>query len=69
MQSRAFYIFQIKNQQQVDEILNILESIVGVKSIEASHETKMFAIQWTDPTCWEEIEQSVSQLNYTLQIY
>lgn len=69
MQSRAFYIFQVKNQQQVNEVLNILESLVGVKSIDASPETSMFAIQWTDPTCWEEIEQSVRKLNYIPQLY
>ncbi|MEQ8671570.1 MAG: cation transporter [Aggregatilineales bacterium] len=65
MQSKSFHIYQVHSQEEVDHITDALNRIPGVKSTTGDFETKIFAIQWSDPAEWKDIENAIVELDYT----
>jgi hypothetical protein len=59
MQSKSFHIFQINDPMEAEQVVAALQAIPGVRSVTGDHETKIFAIQWSDPAQWEDIERTL----------
>jgi hypothetical protein len=64
MQSKSFHIFNIPDQDAADRVVLALRTLPGVRSVVGDHETKIFAIQWSDPTTWRDIADVIVSLDY-----
>ena len=65
MQSKSFQIYVINEQEEIDRVIGVLKALPGVNTVVGDRETKIFAIQWSEPTEWDDIEKAILKLHYT----
>ena len=64
MQKRVFEVPSISCQHCVMTIKRELSSLEGVKSVEASADTKQVTVEWDDRVSWHKIEDLLTDINY-----
>ncbi|MAS32431.1 MAG: hypothetical protein CL610_00405 [Anaerolineaceae bacterium] len=64
MQSKAFHIFTVKDENEVKLICEHISGVDGVDNVYGDHSTKIFAVQWSAPATWEDIEDTLTRQGY-----
>jgi len=64
MQSKAMHIYEVRTEQEVDDIKRKLSTIDGVEKVHGDYETKIFAVQWSAPTTWDQIADKLHLMGY-----
>ena len=64
MQKRVFEVPNISCQHCVMTIKRELSALEGVKSVEATADTKEVSVGWDDRVSWQEIEDLLTDINY-----
>jgi copper chaperone CopZ len=65
MQSKSFHLYEVEDENEVQEVMSELSSIDGVRSVQGDHETKIFAVTWSEPATWDDIRLALSAMHYT----
>lgn len=65
MQSMSFHLYQVDDEAEEQEVLHRLSSIPGVRYVHGDHETKIFAVQWSEPATLEDIKLALAEMHYT----
>jgi hypothetical protein len=67
MKSKSFHLYLVKDGNEVHGVEHALSQLDGVKYVHGDHKTKMFAIQWTEPATWDDIEKTMNEMDYTVE--
>ncbi|MFO7323091.1 MAG: hypothetical protein DIU68_015295 [Chloroflexota bacterium] len=67
MKSRSFQLPIVQSEEEAERIVSTLQSIPGVRKVIGSKRTKIFAVSWTEPATWEEIEKTLMGMNYVVK--
>jgi hypothetical protein len=65
MRSISFHLYQVNDEAEAQEVLSELSDIPGVRYVHGDHETKIFAVQWTEPATLEDIKLALAEMHYT----
>ncbi|MDX1688335.1 MAG: copper ion binding protein [Candidatus Promineifilaceae bacterium] len=64
MQSKTFVVPNISCNHCTHTIEMEVGDLAGVKSVEASLDSKRVTVSWDEPASWEEIESLLREINY-----
>jgi copper chaperone len=64
MQNKTFEVPNISCGHCVMTIKNELGELDGVSKVEASQETRMVTVEWSDPATWDKIHDLLVEINY-----
>jgi hypothetical protein len=64
MFSKDLHIYEVRREQEVEDIKQRLNLIDGIKSVHGDHKTKIFAIQWSAPATWDQIVDVLHEIGY-----
>jgi hypothetical protein len=65
IRAQEFQLPVIGTQEQVDQVTANLRALPGVVNVVGHRPTKIFAIQWSDPANWEQIEKTLIEMGYS----
>jgi copper chaperone len=64
MDKRTVQVPNINCGHCVNTVQTELSELPGVQSVQASHETKQVTVSWESPATWQQIEQTLVEINY-----
>jgi copper chaperone CopZ len=64
METKTFQVPNIGCDGCVNAIKNELKGVPGVQRVDASVDTKMVTVQWTDPASWTKIVDVLTEIEY-----
>ncbi len=64
MESKTFKVPAIGCDGCTKTITNELSAMPGVKSVDASVDTKLVTVQWEAPATWDSIEATLTEIEY-----
>lgn len=68
MDRKTFRVPNIGCDGCVRTIKNELSELPGVKSVEAATNTKTVTVEWEQPATWQQIENTLKEINYAPEL-
>ena len=65
--TKTFVVPNISCDHCVRSIKNEVSEIVGVKSVDATADTKAVTVEWDAPATWEQIKSALTEIDYSPQ--
>jgi hypothetical protein len=65
IQSISFHLYEGDDEAEQQAVLQELSNIPGVHYVHGDHETKIFAVQWSEPATLDDIKRALAEMHYT----
>ena len=64
METKTFKVPAISCMHCVHTIKMEIGELPGVESVQADKDSQMVTVAWQDPATWEQIRQTLTEINY-----
>lgn len=65
MEHKTFSVPNIGCDGCVNAIQNELNELPGVSKVKGNSQTKIVTVEWSTPTTWEEIKNTLAEIEYS----
>lgn len=67
MKAMNFQLPIVQSDAEVERVVSALRAIPGVHQVIGSRPTKIFAVTWNAPATWKTIENTLTEMSYTVK--